>query len=250
MGKRNALIIAGLLIITAVACGGSDEILPTSTLVPTAAVLVEPSTVTVEPSKTENPPPVETTDPLPTDTAAPTNTVANTATSEPEHTDTAAPPTETSSPVPTATIPPPTNTPLPTLPPATNTLVPTSEPPTPTPMPSPTTAPLPSPTAEPVVGGQIVIISVDKRAEYVDLQNVGDQAQDISGWVLISEKGDQRCSLGGVIEASAILRVWALASDSGQGGFNCGFGRNIWNNSEPDPAALYDNSGNLVDRFP
>jgi hypothetical protein len=84
----------------------------------------------------------------------------------------------------------------------------------------------------------------------VDLSNVGGQAVDISGWRLVSEKGDQSCGLGGVIEPGATLRVWALASDSAQGGYNCGFGSNIWNNSESDPAALYDSSGTLVDRFP
>jgi hypothetical protein len=93
-------------------------------------------------------------------------------------------------------------------------------------------------------------VRVDKRAEYVDLQNTGGQAQDISGWTLVSEKGNQSCGLGGVIEPGAILRVWALASDAGQGGFNCGFGNNIWNNSESDPAALYDNNGTLIDRYP
>ena len=30
--------------------------------------------------------------------------------------------------------------------------------------------------------------------------------------------------------------------------FYCQFGTNIWNNSERDPAALYDAAGNLVDR--
>ncbi len=95
-----------------------------------------------------------------------------------------------------------------------------------------------------------MIVGVDKRAEYVDLQNSGDQPQDISGWVLVSEKGDQRCTLGGIIEPGAVLRVWALASDEGQGGHNCGFRSNIWNNSEIDPAVLYDNAGILVHRFP
>ena len=66
--------------------------------------------------------------------------------------------------------------------------------------------------------------------------------------MLISEKGNQACGLGGVLPAGATLRIWALAEDAGMGGFNCGFGSPIWNNSEPDPAALYDNAGNLVDR--
>ena len=96
----------------------------------------------------------------------------------------------------------------------------------------------------------MVIVGVDKRAEYVDLENSGDQAQDISGWVLVSERGDQRCTLVGIIEAGAVLRIWARTADAGQGGYNCGFSSNIWNNSEPDPAVLYDNGGNLVHRFP
>lgn len=91
---------------------------------------------------------------------------------------------------------------------------------------------------------------MDKSAEYVDLNNIGGQPVDLSGWVLVSEKGNQTCTLGGVIEPGAVLRVWARAEDAGQGGFNCGYGSNIWNNSESDPAALYDNTGSLVDRYP
>jgi hypothetical protein len=93
-----------------------------------------------------------------------------------------------------------------------------------------------------------VIVGVDKRAEYVDLRNTGGQPQDLSGWELVSEKGDQRCSLGGTIQPGQTLRVWALASVSGQGGYNCGFGQNIWNNSESDPAVLINNAGQEVSR--
>ena len=90
---------------------------------------------------------------------------------------------------------------------------------------------------------------MDKREEFVDIQNTGGSDQDLGGWVLVSEKGDQRCGLGGVLPAGASLRIWAMAEDAGMGGYNCGFGSNIWNNSDPDPAALYDNAGNLVSRW-
>ena len=30
----------------------------------------------------------------------------------------------------------------------------------------------------------------------------------------------------------------------------CGFGSNIWNNSQSDPAALYDPAATLIDRYP
>ncbi len=106
---------------------------------------------------------------------------------------------------------------------------------------TPTAKPMTQPAQQPTAN--IVILAVDKRAEVVDIQNIGVQAQDLTGWVLVSEKGNQRCSLGGVIEAGATLRIWAMAVDAGQGGYNCGFGENIWKNSEPDPAVLYDANG-------
>ena len=71
---------------------------------------------------------------------------------------------------------------------------------------------------------------------------------DLSGWRLVSEKGNQACGLGGQIGPGATLRIWAMAEDAGQGGFNCQFGSNIWNNSDPDPAVLYDPSGAEVSR--
>jgi len=105
------------------------------------------------------------------------------------------------------------------------------------------------PVTEPPSGeAQIIIVKVDKRAEYVDIQNVGGAAQNLEGWVLVSEKGNQRCPLGGVIDAGAVLRIWAQTKDAGQGGWNCGYNTTIWNNSDPDPAALYDAAGREVAR--
>jgi micrococcal nuclease len=144
-------------------------------------------------------------------------------------TPTPVPPTATRPPAPTATQPPV----------STATAVP------------PTQAPEPTPTLPPApTGPDVRIVAVDKRAEFVDIRNLGDQPQDLGGWVLVSEKGDQACTLGGVINAGETLRIWALAKDAGQGGYNCGFGKNIWNNSESDPAALYDATGKLIHRYP
>ena len=97
-------------------------------------------------------------------------------------------------------------------------------------------------------GPVIEIVSFDRRAEYVDIKNAGGQAQSLVGWVLLSEKGGQTCPLGGVIEPGQALRIWALAEDRDQGGLNCGFGSNIWNNSERDMAVLINNAGQEVDR--
>jgi micrococcal nuclease len=149
-------------------------------------------------------------------------------------------PTPTPVPVPTATPIPPTTTPAPTQPPQ---LTPTQPPPEPTQLPQPTEPPVQT-------GANIRIIAVDKRAEYVDIRNDGDQVQDLGGWRLVSVRGNQTCGLGGALGPGETLRIWAMAEDSGQGGYNCGFGTNIWNNSESDPAELYDAAGQLIDRYP
>lgn len=110
---------------------------------------------------------------------------------------------------------------------------------------APTNTPVPAPVAS---GGALEIVSVHKGDEYVDIRNTSGAAVELGGWVLRSEKGSQDCALGGVIEAGATLRVWAMAEDAGRGGFNCGFDGNIWNNNDPDPAVLIGPDGAEVDR--
>lgn len=118
-------------------------------------------------------------------------------------------------------------------------------PPTSTPVP----AEPPTPTVAPVPTGSVVITYVNKKAEYVDLRNDGGDTS-LDGWRLVSEKGNQECSLnGGFMAAGSSLRVWALGADAGEGGFNCGFGSNIWNNSKSDPAVLYNSQGTEVSRY-
>jgi micrococcal nuclease len=104
------------------------------------------------------------------------------------------------------------------------------------------------PTEAPVAqaGTGILISFVDKGEEYVDILNNSGDAVDLGGWTLRSEKGLQDCALGGVIAAGETLRVWAL---TGSPGFSCGFGGNIWNNSESDDAVLLDPQGIEVYRY-
>lgn len=205
---------------------------------------IDLSEPTAEPESTSTPAPTATEEP--TETPAPTNTAIPTATTEP--TDTLAP-TSTTAPTlepPTATIAPTQPPPEPTAPP-----VPTAEPtqpPLPTDAPAPTAPPAPTEPAA-VVPGQVVIVGVDKRAEFVDIMNQGGEAVSIDGWMLRSEKGSQDCGLSGVLAPGQVLRIWAMAEDAGQGGFNCNFDGNIWNNSEYDPAVLFDNNKNEVSRW-
>ena len=116
--------------------------------------------------------------------------------------------------------------------------------PIPTTIPTARATATPQPTTAPSAAS-VVIIKVDKRAEYVDIKNNGGIAQNLAGWVLVSEKGNQRCTLGGILEPGQTLRIYAM---TGEGGYNCGFSTNIWNNDEPDPAVLLDARGVEVSR--
>ena len=103
-----------------------------------------------------------------------------------------------------------------------------------------------TPTLEPS-GTTVTIIGVNKQAEFVDIQNQGITDVDLSGWNLVSVTGNQSCSLSGVIKVGETLRIHAMNSPDGTG-YSCGHSGNIWNNSKPDPAVLYNSSGVEVSR--
>lgn len=138
----------------------------------------------------------------------------------------------------------PTETPTATQPVPTETLtaIPTA---TDTPLPTATGTPLPTATA--TSAGSVVIIAVDKRAEYVDIQNFSPAPVNLRGWRLVSETGNQSCDLRGTLEPDEILRIWA---DRGNPGFDCRFSDYIWRNDIPDPAVLYNPDGEEVSRYP
>jgi len=147
-----------------------------------------------------------------------------------------------------------TFTPFPTLPapsafptvtsPSTETQTPTQT------IPTATVTPLPTLTSPPptVSGtGTVLITTVNKTMEYVELQNQGNGPVSLNGWKLVSETGSQSCPLSGLIQPNEVLRVW---SGKGDAGFSCGFSFNIWNDNQSDPAVLYDAQGKEVSRSP
>ncbi len=226
--------------------GGVDEATVVAVALPTAEA-VDDVTATAVPALVGTPVPLGTATEeavVATETATvrPTLTAVPSATSSPAPTET---PSATSTPLPTATAAP-SSTPLPT---AVPSLVPTN---TAAPLPTATAVPantaVPQPTATAVPLPRISVTSLNKQAEYADIRNNTAEAIDLNGWVLVSELGPQRCPLGGVLEAGQTLRVWAMAEDSGEGGFNCGFGSNIWNNDDYDAAVIIDPNGVEVHR--
>jgi endonuclease YncB( thermonuclease family) len=93
---------------------------------------------------------------------------------------------------------------------------------------------------------QVIVLAVNKREEWVDIKNVGESDVDLAGWNLVSERGHQECPLSGKLAVEEILRIWAGTTQGA--GFSCGYTSPIWNNSETDPAVLYNAQGVEVSR--
>lgn len=141
--------------------------------------------------------------------------------------------TPTSSATPTST-PAPTQTPLPTS-------LPTRS------FETATTVILPTSFRPDLRGSFVAIVLVDKKLEFVDIQNLSGAPVDLSGWVLVSERGDQSCTLSGILQPNEVLRIWAGTAETG---YSCGFGRTIWTDNELDPAVLYNPRVQEVSRYP
>jgi len=145
----------------------------------------------------------------------------------------------------------PSSTPFPSLT-ASVTGVPTSTQEIPTatgttvPLPTLTASQPPPPPTVPVVGS-VQIATVDKAQEFVELQNGSNVPVDLSGWKLVSETGNQSCTLRGLLQPNETLRVWSGKGDSG---LSCEFPFNIWNDNQSDPAVLYNAQGQEISRFP
>jgi len=86
--------------------------------------------------------------------------------------------------------------------------------------------------------------------EYVEIVNVGDTPVDLKGWVLrdISDGYPSFTFPSYVLQPGQAVRVYTDAVHPEWGGFSFGYRRAVWNNREPDVAALFDPAGNEVSR--
>jgi hypothetical protein len=131
---------------------------------------------------------------------------------------------------------PPTVTPVNTIVP-TNTSVPTIGPTATPTLPPPSFNNCqadPNPNAAPHY--PVRITNVNKVAETVTLRNTSTDTIDLSGWHMCSITGNQEHPISGTLASGASQTF------SGPVG-------NIWNNSNPDPGALYNPNGQLVSYF-
>ena len=86
--------------------------------------------------------------------------------------------------------------------------------------------------------------------EYVEITNLGDQAQDLAGWVLkdISEGYPSFTFPSYILAPGKSIRVYTNECHPEWGRFSFEYGRAIWSNSEPDVAVLYNRQDKEVSR--
>jgi len=97
----------------------------------------------------------------------------------------------------------------------------------------------------------VVIASIDLGAELVTMKNNSGAAINLSGWKLISEKGNQEFTFpsGTTLAPGGTIKIVTGPNATAGPGVFVWTTKNIWNN-DGDPGALYDSSGKLVSRYP
>ena len=84
--------------------------------------------------------------------------------------------------------------------------------------------------------------------EYVEIINLGDEPQDLTGCVLvdISDGYPSFTFPSYVLAPGKSIRIYTNEYHPEWGGFSFEYSQAIWNNSEPDVAVLYDNQGSEI----
>ena len=99
--------------------------------------------------------------------------------------------------------------------------------------------------------GSVEIIDIDRGSEIVTIKNNGSDPVDLSGWKLVSQKGDQSFNFpaGTAIAPGETLKI--TSGPNAQAGSNSlvWTNKNIWNN-QGDPGILYDPNRDVVCKFP
>ena len=84
--------------------------------------------------------------------------------------------------------------------------------------------------------------------EYVEITNVGNGPQELSGWRLIDATEGTPLFVfpSYALQPGGVIRVYTNQVNTEWGGFSFGHGSGIWNNDIPNTAALYDDTGQPV----
>jgi hypothetical protein len=106
-----------------------------------------------------------------------------------------------------------------------------------------------TPTLEPPVAqASVVIVAVNEDEQYVDVRNDSGAVRELDAWYL-SLGRRATCYLAGDIQPGQTLRVWALAEDAGEEGYNCGLDTPFWSRKEPKRILLVNDAGEVLDEY-
>jgi len=96
----------------------------------------------------------------------------------------------------------------------------------------------------------VVIAAVNETKQYIELRNDGQAAQSLAGWSLsLGRQATCRLSDALSLAPGETLRIWVLAHDASQGGYNCGLDQPFWSGKEPKRIFLYNAGDELVDKY-
>ncbi|CAM3951363.1 thermonuclease family protein [Paenibacillus alkaliterrae] len=93
-----------------------------------------------------------------------------------------------------------------------------------------------------------IVIEVDKRAELVTITNTTNESITMDGWKLVSVRGNQTYPFG-PYELAPKQKVLISSAEESEAPVTNALewgASNIWNNSESDPAELYNANNELV----
>ncbi|MBI9013894.1 MAG: lamin tail domain-containing protein [Clostridiales bacterium] len=97
--------------------------------------------------------------------------------------------------------------------------------------------------------GSLEIVALDKGMEYITIKNTSEEAIDITGYMILSVRGEQSFHFPSyIIEGNSTVKIGDEDKNSDVN-FHWLDGRGTWNNSSSDPAELYDVNGVLIDRW-
>lgn len=100
------------------------------------------------------------------------------------------------------------------------------------------------PTQE--INSNVIISNLDKVEEIITIKNMSPEDMDLTGWSILSVKGNQRYVFPEyILRANSTVTV---TSGGIEGDLVWGMG-NIWNNLSSDPAVLFDAGNNQIFRF-
>lgn len=110
-----------------------------------------------------------------------------------------------------------------------------------------------TPAREVTDGNNVRIMSIDKDEEIVTIKNRSDKPVSLSGWTLVSKKGNQQYNFpdGTNLRPSQKLKVTAgRDARHNPPKYYKWTGRYIWNNSAKDIGMLINSEGEVVSRWP